>query len=391
MGREPVGMDELVEYWTVLDEEAELVAGKRGATRVGFALLLKFFTRYGRFPGGRAEFADEVVDYVARQMKVPASELGLYGWSGRTVEYHRAQIRQHLGFRVCGVADAEKLTAWLATNVAHAERYPDRVRQELLRHCREERIEPPAPDRITRMVRSALHTAEETWYAVISARLDAPTRARVLGLVETGAEEGQDAEDDDGESVLSLIKSMPGNVSLESMLTEIRKLTAIRVLGLPAGVFADVAPKVLAAWRTRAAVESPSHLRRRSPESAVTLLAALVAEREREVTDSLVDLLIATVHRIGARAERKVTNELVNAFKRVSGKEDILFRIAEASLAAPQEQVRQVVFPVAGGEQTLRELVHEYKTKGPVYRRTVQTTLKASYTNHGPRSYPAEN
>jgi len=37
---------------------------------------------------------------------------------------------------------------------------------------------------------------------------------------------------------------------------------------------------------------------------------------------------------------------------------------------------------VSGGEQTLRELVHEFKTKGPVYRRTVATTLKASYTNH---------
>lgn len=37
---------------------------------------------------------------------------------------------------------------------------------------------------------------------------------------------------------------------------------------------------------------------------------------------------------------------------------------------------------MSGGEQTLRELVHEYKTKGPVYRRTVQTTLKASYTRH---------
>jgi len=45
--------------------------------------------------------------------------------------------------------------------------------------------------------------------------------------------------------------------------------------------------------------------------------------------------------------------------------------------------VRQVVYPaVAGGEQTLRELVHEFKTKGPVYRRTVQTTLKAPYSNH---------
>lgn len=184
--------------------------------------------------------------------------------------------------------------------------------------------------------------------AAISARLDAAARARVLGLVAVDAEDDgedagdlEDAADGDGESVLSLIKSMPGNVSLESMLREIRKLTAIRALGLPAGLFADVAPKVLASWRARAAVESPSHLRRRAPEAAETLLAALVAEREREVTDSLVDLLIATVHRIGARAERKVTNELVNAFKRVTGKEDMLFRIAEASLAAPAEQVRQ--------------------------------------------------
>jgi DNA invertase Pin-like site-specific DNA recombinase len=115
----------------------------------------------------------------------------------------------------------------------------------------------------------------------------------------------------------------------------------------------------------------------------VTLLAALLAEREREVTDSLVDLLIATVHRIGARAERKVTEELIKAFRRVTGKENILFAIAEASLARPADAVREVVYPaVRGGEQTLRELVHEYKTKGPVYRRTVQTTLKASYTGH---------
>jgi len=170
------------------------------------------------------------------------------------------------------------------------------------------------------------------------------------------------------------------------MLTEIRKLTAIRAVGLPPGLFADVAPNVMSGWRARAAVESPSHLRRRlpnSPQSAVTLLAALLAGREREVTDSLVDLLIATVHRIGARAERKVTGELVNAFRRVTGKENILFAIAEASLARPADAVRDVVYPaVRGGEQTLRELVHEYKTKGPVYRRTVQTTLKASYMNH---------
>ncbi|MEV4186248.1 DUF4158 domain-containing protein, partial [Streptosporangium canum] len=276
-------MDELVEHWTVLEDELELVAGKRGPTRLGFALLLKFYTRHGRFPRGRAEFADEVVDHVARQVKVSASELGLYDWTGRTIEHHRAQIRDHLGFRVCGVVDAEKLTQWLAAEVAHAERHPDRVREELLRHCREERIEPPTPDRVTRMVRSALHIAEENWFAVIAARLERPVCARVLGLVdfnpgdhdevpggqadEQPAEHAQEDEESDGESVLALIRAMPGNISLESMLREIDKLTAIRAVGLPEGLFADVAPKVLASWRARAAVESPSHLRRRARSS----------------------------------------------------------------------------------------------------------------------------
>ena len=50
MDRTPLGLDELVEHWTVLTDERDLVAGKRGPTRLGFALLLKFYTRHGRFP-----------------------------------------------------------------------------------------------------------------------------------------------------------------------------------------------------------------------------------------------------------------------------------------------------------------------------------------------------
>jgi hypothetical protein len=60
-----VSMAELVEHWTVLGDEKDLVSGKRGATRLGFALVLKFYTLHGRFPRGRAEFPHEVVDHVA--------------------------------------------------------------------------------------------------------------------------------------------------------------------------------------------------------------------------------------------------------------------------------------------------------------------------------------
>ncbi|WP_425413474.1 hypothetical protein [Nonomuraea maritima] len=45
----------------------------------------------------------------------------------------------------------------MAENIAHAERRPERVWEELLKHLHEERIEPPTPGRISRMVASALH------------------------------------------------------------------------------------------------------------------------------------------------------------------------------------------------------------------------------------------
>jgi TnpA family transposase len=372
-------LQDLVEHWTLLGDENDLVAGKRGGTRLGFALLLKFYTANRRFPAGPGDFSVDEVEFVARQVGVEPERLVDYGWVGRTARHHQMQIRQYLGVRECSVADADRLTAWLGSQVGIAEATPAEIRSMLLDRCRRERIEPPTSGRVERIVRSSLRSAESALTAEIAGRLSLSAVHQLNELVANDSAERQAPRGD----LLSVIKSVPGNVSLDSMLAEISKLRAVRTVGLPPGLFDDVSPKVVAAWRARAMVESPSHLRDHNETLKLTLMAALIYCREREITDTLVDLLIATVHRIGARADKKVTQELVNAFKRVTGKENILFAIAEASLLAPDDAVRAVVFPaVAGGEQTLRELVHEYKTKGPVYRRTVRTTLKASYTNH---------
>ena len=370
----------------MLDDERALVDAKHGATKLGFALLLKFYTRHGRFPADAAELPGGAIEFVARQLQVANADLASYEWAGRSIERHRAQIREQLGFRECSVADAEQLTAWLGEHVAERERRHERVREELVARCRSEQIEPPAAGRIDRIVRSALRASEEALATRVTGRLSDASSQRIAALLVADDDEatGAGEVDADGErAVLGRLKEAPGSVSLETMLTEIDKLLTVRAIGVGATVFADVAPSVVAGWRARAAVESPSHLRTHPDALRRTLVAALLHEREREITDTLVDLLISTVHRVGARAETKVTKELVNAFKRVSGKENILFRVAEASLAVPDGTVRGVVFPaVTGGEQTLRELVHEFKTSGPLYRRTVQTTLRASYTNH---------
>jgi hypothetical protein len=151
-------LDELVEHWTVLDDERALVDAKHGASRLGFAVLLKHYTRHGRFPTGRAELPDAAIEFIARLLQVPyVVGIGAYEWTGRSIERHRAQIRQHLGFRECSVAGAEQLSAWLAEHVAERERRPERVRDALLARCRGERIEPPAPsaDRAHRQIGAA--------------------------------------------------------------------------------------------------------------------------------------------------------------------------------------------------------------------------------------------
>ncbi len=56
---EPAGVDidELIEFWTLLDEDRVLLAGRRGATALGFAVLLKYYSRHGRFPRWRSDVA----------------------------------------------------------------------------------------------------------------------------------------------------------------------------------------------------------------------------------------------------------------------------------------------------------------------------------------------
>jgi hypothetical protein len=376
--------DELVDRWTLLPDELALMHGKASESRLGFALLLKFFTHAGRFPRGVSELPDEAVEYVARQLAVPAADLNRYEWSGRTIERHRAQVRSVLGFRECSVADADKLTGWLAEHVAEAERRPEVLRLELATRCRVERVEPPTAGRVERMVASALRQAEETLCARVASRVPAEATRRIDALVAVRDGSGGEDGDDGAEAVaLGFIRADPGNVSLDSMLTEIDRLLAVRSVGLPAGLFADVAPKVVAGWRARAAVEAPSHLRAHGAPLRVTLLAALLVSREREITDTLVELFIATVHRINARADKRVKEELIREFRRVSGKETILFHLAEAAIAHPDDTVRSALFPVVpGGEATLQDLVAEYEHSGPTYRRSVQTTLRATYSNH---------
>ena len=188
-------------------------------------------------------------------------------------------------------------------------------------------------------------------------------------------------------AVLLRLRSDPGRPSLSNVQEELAKLELIRQLELPTDLFDHALPHELERYRCRVAVEAPYELRRHPEATRLTGLAAFAHLRGRSLTDDLVDLLIETIHHIGARAERKVDRQLLDDLKRVTGKQNLLFELADATLGQPDGIVREVVFPVVG-EQTLRDLVKEWKATGPTYRTTLRTVIRASYKGHYRRMVP---
>ncbi|MGH9222474.1 MAG: DUF4158 domain-containing protein, partial [Acidimicrobiales bacterium] len=372
--------EEIVARWTLLDEDWRLLANKTGPSRLGFALILKFFELEARFPRSPDELPAATVEYVASQVKVDPGQLAKYSWSGRTIEYHRAQVREALGFREATRADEEALTAWLAEEVAPLEVSDERLREALLARCRSAGIEPPG--RVARIIGSARTTATERFCATTVERLGVDAAQRLEELVAV-----VDDELASGRGILAELKADPGQVSLESLLHEIDKLQQIRALRLPEQLFADATEPVINKWRARATQEYPSDLRERPRPVRLTLLATLCWARSGEITDALVELLIGLVHKIGARAENRVEGELLADLRRVRGKQGILFRLAQAALEHPDDTVRQALYPVVS-EATLRDLVAEAKANETAFKSQVRKVLRSSYSGHYRRMLP---
>lgn len=119
--------ERLAADWLLLPPEQELLRRRRGATRLGFALQLKYFQLEGRFASTPQEIPSQVVEYMARQMGEATELWSDYPWDGRMANYHRAEIREWLGFRETTPKDIRNLETWLVGEVLDQEHRMDRL------------------------------------------------------------------------------------------------------------------------------------------------------------------------------------------------------------------------------------------------------------------------
>lgn len=317
------------------------MGNKTGATRLGFGLLLKFFEQEGRFPRHAGEVPRAAVDYMAGQVKVDAALFSEYRWSGSTIEYHRAQVREALGFRESTRADEDVLAGWLAKKICPMVFTDEGLRAALLPRCRKLKIEPPG--RMDRIVGAGRARFERKFCLHVLNGLSADS-ARSLWELATG---------EDG--FLLELKSDPGRLGLETLLEEIVKPRRAKTLGLPADLFGGYSDRLVASWRARAMASHPSDFAANPPATRLTLMAALAWSRTTEITDALVDLFIGLVSKINTRAERKAERAI-----EAESPTRLVVTFDDAPGAGPSRESSVVTFLVEPHEDIVRLTVtHE--------------------------------
>jgi len=384
-------IDELIDHWTLLPTEQAVLRGSKDANRLGFALMLKAFQRDGRFPYATSEVPEVVIEYVARQVEVSAELYAQYRWRGRSSSNHRSAIRDFFGFRAFTDADIQPLITWLCAHAVTREERFEVLKEAALEHLRAQRVEPPSFAKLERYIASAQRTFETHMCETVARRLPTEQRSRldaVLNATITDEDREVSEEHTAHTSLIHWLRTDSSKPGVESVEEHIAKLTRVRAVGLPRHLFEGIPPVVVKRYRQRTGVETPSELKAHPDTIRFTQVAAFCMLRQAELTDLLVDHLIHTVHKIGARAERRVNKRLLVAFKKVENKHAILFKLVEAALEDPDGTVRAVLFPVVG-EEKLHNLLKEFKANhGNVYQREVHAVLRASYKQHYRRMLP---
>jgi len=380
--------DEIIEYFTLLEGEQELVRDKTAHNKLGKALLLKFFQYEAGFPENRSEIPPQAVDYVAQQLGLSPSVFQAYKWYGPEHQRSPQGFREFCGFRPATLLDQDELREWLLSEILPGEHRGVYLEDLAYDRLRKSHIEPPSQKQVKRLVTSVIHSYAQSFFAQTTKRLSAEVKARLRDLIHHTGELDDDLSVDADEVLhypLHELKAGAGSPKVKNIKRVCARLKQLQAIELPTDLFAGIPLRFLRQYRQQVAIESPSHLQRRGKDTwgeaqTLTMLAAFCWVRRQEITDDLADLLIRVLNDIRVRAKYNEERRLLNDYIRVNGKQQLLFRLAETMLENPDGVISEVLYPIIG-KARLRALVEEARHTG-VYQQSVQMRITASYNYH---------
>ncbi|WP_420584043.1 Tn3 family transposase [Ruegeria sp.] len=367
-----------LESWSLNFNELEFVEAFNLASRIWVAFQLRFFQTHGRFPSRAQDLSSEGLEYLAQQLdvKIPVDQ-EQFDYRHVNARRHRVAILKHLGVRRATDRDRLALRSWIFENCRRSSA-PTVEEQVASAYAwgLSNSIYISSDKIMERLVRSARPDFLEDLLASIARALPANTRRQL----------DESLSEPRGYGGFHLMKNGVGAATLANVLGACERLTFIAGLELSSEHLAGIDPSWIAMLCRRVERENASEMRRHSDDRRIGLYALYLMDRQKRLTDDLIDLFLEITHRLQTRSRRRVITRIARDIERVYGKDQLLCSMAEAAIEYPEGRVIDVIYPVASVAK-LKAVIEEHRASGTLDKR-IQTVMRGSYANHYRRMMP---
>lgn len=384
----------------ILDEKDIAAAKtKHGIhNQLAFAVMLKFFEINQRFPSPQ----DDIVSLIsAVTCQLNCEEITELDTSNRSYKRFCLEIRSQFGFRHATQADQQ-----LFLNHYNVSIFPEALTQtqeleKAYSYYRVQKLAPPAPLYLERILKSAHHNFELEYFKTIEQRLSVETKLAITDLLkkveseeESAIDTSEEAEDDAVNNAPAIcpssiirfneLKKQTAELKIDAILYEIKKYECIQNLKLPQNLELLGSRKLAKKYYLRVSAELPSHLREHKSHIRYATMALFCWIRSQMAADTLADLLLGLIHRIQKRAENKVKKYIVSEVKRTGGKFDVLLTLATTAVAKPQGIIEDEIYPSVSKEK-LKAIINDLSHNNKWYQNAVITESLSLYSHNNRR------
>lgn len=355
------------------DEQLELIPSKNKTHRLYFALLLKFYEHHNEFFETFAAVPQQAIKIISKQLNVSVKS-SVKSIPLRTFERYRAEIRDFFQSRSISQQDEERIKTWLSNVVLPQESLDlEQLKARVSDFLVKQKIECPNDHILEQVIKSAKYQYEETLFESISTGLTQDTKACLdeLLLIEQN-----------NMSRLSVFKRWPGGLSLETILSEAKKLKFLKSLVLPESL-QNIPNKSLQRYYRNICTKYPSAIKAMPETHRYALLAIFSLIKKRQVTDNLVDLLIRLTKKIITSGENKLRKELskVIEIKKSCNQKVLLNTLINTILTNENEVIKAAIYPIVSKE-TLEAVRKKDPEKHITYDGLVHDRARNSYIHH---------
>ncbi|AAM26099.1 MULTISPECIES: Tn3 family transposase [Bacillus] len=340
----PSQMDEreLIRYYTLSDEELQIVNQQRGDhNRLGFAIQIS----YPRFPGrpllAKEKIPQFLVNFLAKQIGVASWEVQNYARTRDTTRReHVNKIRNLYNLRTFTLREYRELARWLLPLAMKTENGYLLV-EALIQEMRKRKIILPAVYAIEHLAWSVRERARKRIFKYLTKGLSSYQYEQLDTLLYTHEEKKS--------SLLSWLRQPPGVIALKNFHEILDRLEFIQSLDLPLDNGKEIHQNRLIQMAREGSRYSIQHLSRFNERKRYATIMAFLIHIYAFLTDQGLDMFAKLMGRMFNRGENKHNKLFQKDGKSINEKVRLYVEIGKALIEAkeletdPFEAVQSII------------------------------------------------